>query len=80
MGAEIKVPTLTSERIVRVPPGTQVGTTLRLRGEGIRSTLGNGDELVHINVRIPEKLTSREQDLVEKLSKEFEAEERFRRQ
>ena len=79
MGAEIKVPTLTSERIVRVPPGTQGGTTLRLRGEGMSSTLGKGDELVHINVRIPEKLTPREKELVEKLSKEFEAEERLRR-
>jgi molecular chaperone DnaJ len=80
MGTEIKVPTLTSERVVRIPPGTQGGTTLRLRGEGMSSTLGKGDELVHINVRIPEKLTPKEQDLVEKLSKEFEAEERFRHQ
>jgi molecular chaperone DnaJ len=80
LGADIKVPTLKGARMVRVPPGTPVGTTLRLRGEGIRSTLGNGDELVHINVRIPEKLNPREKDLVEKLSKEFEAEERFRRQ
>ena len=46
----------------------------------MRSTLGKGDELVHINVRIPEKLTPREKELVEKLSKEFEAEERIRRQ
>ena len=80
LGTDLKVPTLKGTNIVRVPPGTQGGTTLRMRGEGISSTLGKGDELVHINIRIPEKLTPKEQDLVEKLSKEFETEERFRRQ
>jgi molecular chaperone DnaJ len=73
LGAEIKVPTLKSEAIVRVPPGTQSGTTLRLRGAGIRSSSGQGDELVHINVRTPERLTPEERKLIEELSKEFEA-------
>ena len=78
LGAEIRVPTLTGDKIVRVSPGTQVGTNLRLRGEGMSSTLGKGDELVHINVKIPENLTAREKDIVEKFSKEFEEEERLR--
>lgn len=79
LGAEIKVPTLTSERVVRIPPGTQGGTTLRLKGEGMSSALGKGDELVHISVRIPEKLSPRERELVERLSKEFEAAKRSQR-
>jgi molecular chaperone DnaJ len=73
LGAEIEVPSLTNKKIVRVPPGTQSGTTLRLRGEGIKSSSGQGDELVHINVRTPETLTPRERKLIEELSKEFEA-------
>jgi len=77
LGTDIKVPTLTSERTVRVPPGTQCGTILRLRGEGISSSQGRGDELVHINVRVPEKLTPKEKELMEKLAKEFEAEELY---
>ncbi|MHB2035731.1 MAG: DnaJ C-terminal domain-containing protein, partial [Nitrososphaerales archaeon] len=73
MGAEIEVPTVTSKRLkVRVPPGTQSGTFLRMRGEGISTPQTKGDGLVHINVMIPEKLTITERDLVEKLSKEFE--------
>jgi len=73
MGAEIEVPTVTSKRLkVRIPPGTQSGTFLRMRGEGINTPQSQGDELVHINVRIPEKLTTTERDLVEKLAKEFE--------
>jgi molecular chaperone DnaJ len=80
LGTDLKVPTLTGKNIVRVPPGTQCGTSLRMRGEGMGSSHGKGDELVHINIRIPEKLTPRMRDLIEKLSKEFEADERFRRQ
>ena len=79
LGAEIEVPTLFSKRIVRVPPGTQSGTMLRLRGEGIKSTYGRGDELVHVNVRTPERLTSKERKLIEELSKEFEADKLKRR-
>jgi molecular chaperone DnaJ len=73
LGAEIRVPTLNGEKIVRVPPGTQSGATLRLRGEGIRSSSGQGDELVHVNVRTPERLTPEERKLIEELSKEFQA-------
>jgi molecular chaperone DnaJ len=72
LGAEIRVPTLKSEAIVRVPPGTQSGTTLRLKGAGIKSSSGQGDELVHVNVQTPETLTPKERKLIEELSKEFE--------
>ena len=74
LGTEIKVPTLTGKNVVRVPPGTQVGTNLRMKGEGMMSSQGKGDMLVRINVRIPEKLSSKERGLVEKLLEEFEKE------
>jgi molecular chaperone DnaJ len=73
LGAEIEVPALTSKKMVRVPAGTQSGTILRLRGEGIESGSGQGDELVHVTVRTPEMLTYRERKLIEELAKEFEA-------
>lgn len=78
LGAEIKVPTLTGDKLVRVPPGTQGDTNLRLRGEGMSSAQGKGDELVHISVKIPDGLTPREKDIVERFSKEYEEEERLR--
>jgi molecular chaperone DnaJ len=56
-----------------VPPGTQSGTVLRLRGEGIKSSAGQGDELVQVTVRTPEMLTFKERKLIEDLAKEFEA-------
>ena len=78
LGAEIEVPALTSKKMVRVPPGTQSGTILRLRGEGIQSGAGQGDQLVHVTVRTPEVLTYKERTLIEDLAKEFEANKRNR--
>ena len=76
LGAQLKIPTLTSERTIQVFPGTQSGTVLRLRGEGINHSQGLGDELVHINVIVPEKISPRERELIEALLIEFEAEKR----
>jgi len=73
LGAEIEVPALTNKKIVRVPPGTQSGSMLRLRGEGIKSGSGQGDQLVHVIVRTPEMLTYKERKIIEELAKEFEA-------
>lgn len=72
LGSEIEVPTLSRKTLVKVPPGTQNGTALRLRGEGIKSSHGTGDELVNITVQTPTKLTPKERKLIEELSKEFE--------
>ena len=73
LGAEIEVPTLSHKTLVKVPPGTQNGTALRLRGEGIKSGNGTGDELVNITVKTPTKMTPNERKLIEELSKEFDA-------
>jgi len=70
LGGEIEVPSLEGAARVRVPPATQPGTVLRLRGRGMpRSRGGKGDELVQILIRIPAKLTSRQKELL----KEFAA-------
>ena len=73
LGTEIEVPTLSSKTLVRVPPGTQSGTALRLRGEGIKSNHGRGDQLVNVTVQTPMKLTPKERKLIQELSKEFDA-------
>jgi len=76
LGTRIKIPTLTGHRIIEVSAGTQSGAMLRVKGEGIKHGQSRGDELVHINVRVPEKLNARERELIEALSKEFAAEKR----
>ena len=59
LGAEIEVPTLEGKVKLQVPPGTQSGKVMRLRGKGLRrcGPSTRGDELVHIFVETPTKLT-----------------------
>jgi molecular chaperone DnaJ len=69
LGREIEVPTLGGTARVKIPPGTQPGTVLRLRGKGMPGTRGSrGDELVEILIRIPTKLTSRQKELLKEFS------------
>ncbi len=78
LGTSIEVPTLKGEKELEVPAGIQSGTILRMRGEGMQSRYGKGDQLVHITVRVPEKLTRRQRELIEELAKEFDAEPKRR--
>jgi len=74
LGSEIEVPTLTSQVRLKIPTGTQPDTVLRLRGQGMprRQWRGKGDLLVRINVQVPKKLSKRQRELLEQLSKEFD--------
>jgi molecular chaperone DnaJ len=73
LGAEVEVPTLDGRGKVRVPPGTQPGTVLRVKGRGIphRSGLGRGDQRVEVAVEVPTKLTDRQRQLLEDLAREL---------
>ncbi len=54
-GAQVEVPTLDGSVKVKVPPGTQPGRRLRLRGKGVRPAKGEpGDLFAQIEVRMPE--------------------------
>jgi molecular chaperone DnaJ len=74
LGAELSVPTMEGSVIMKIPPGTQGGTTFRLRGKGMPDVRGKGtgDELVKVNVEIPRNLSSRQKELVEELAKTLE--------
>lgn len=68
LGAEIKVPTLYGEVIMKVPEGTQPSKILRLKGKGIASLRdGNkGDQLVRLKVVIPTRLDEKQKDALRK--------------
>jgi molecular chaperone DnaJ len=69
LGNELSVPTLGGVARVKIPPGTQPGTVLRLRGKGMpRARGGMGDQLVEILIRIPTKLTNRQKELLKEFS------------
>ncbi len=57
LGAEIEVPTVDGRVKYRIPPGTQSGTTFRLRGKGVPSPGGRGDQYVTVHVETPRNLS-----------------------
>jgi molecular chaperone DnaJ len=73
LGAEVEVPTLDGRGKVRVPPGTQPGSVLRIKGRGIphRSGLGRGDQRVEVAVEVPTRLTERQRQMIESLGREL---------
>ena len=69
LGAEIEVPTLEGMHKLRIPEGTQNGAQFRLRNKGVASLNGGsrGDLFVHVDVKIPTKLTREQRKLMEQL-------------
>ena len=71
LGAKINVPTLDGEVEMKIPAGTQAGSRLRLRGQGLNKREGGrGDEYVKVKIVIPPKLTTKEKQLFEALAAE----------
>ena len=70
LGAEIVIPTLDGEHKLKVPDGTQSGTTFRIRGKGLHALQGSGkgDLFVRVRVQTPSKLTRRQRELLEELA------------
>jgi DnaJ C terminal domain len=69
LGADVGVPTLTKEATVKIPPGTQPGSVLRLRGKSLPhfGGTGRGDLFLRVDMRVPDHLTSEERKLYERL-------------
>lgn len=69
LGGEIEVPTVDGDLRLRVRPGTQSGTMMRLRERGVPHLhgRGKGDEYVRINVVVPEKLSREQKRIIEEM-------------
>jgi curved DNA-binding protein len=71
LGAEIPVPTPDGRVNIKVPPGTQSGQKLRVRGRGLPvRDGGRGDLFVVIGITLPAKVSDAERKLWEQLSRE----------
>jgi len=72
LGTTIEVPTLEGLKKVKIPPGTQSHTKMRLKGLGIPHFQGEGrgDEYVKVIVRVPKKVTEKGKGLIQELAKE----------
>lgn len=69
LGAELDVPTLDQPHKLKIPEGTQNGAQFRVRNKGVPNLNGSGrgDLLVHIDVKVPSRLTRDQRKLLEQL-------------
>ena len=71
LGAKVEVPTLDGPMTIRIPPGTQSGQKLRLRGKGapsLRSSL-RGDQFVEVQVAVPRVADERSKEILKELGR-----------
>ncbi|MHC4860079.1 MAG: molecular chaperone DnaJ [Planctomycetota bacterium] len=70
LGTTATVETLHGEVSLRVPPGVQPGSRLRLKGQGVHDHRGRtGHHYVKIAVEIPRDLTARQRELLEEFAR-----------
>jgi chaperone protein DnaJ len=71
LGDEITIPTLDGDVKLRIPPGTQPGRVFRLKEKGvpILQRTERGNQLVTVNVQIPNSLTDEQEELLKTLGK-----------
>ncbi|WP_249029874.1 molecular chaperone DnaJ [Tannockella kyphosi] len=71
LGCEIEVPTVYGDVNLKIPAGTQSGSSLRLKGKGVKDLRSDsyGDQIVKVNVEIPTKLSHKEKELYDQLAK-----------
>jgi molecular chaperone DnaJ len=69
LGASIDILTFDGLQTVKIPEGSQPGTRLRIKGLGVPNlnASGRGDLYVHLDVKIPAKLTREQRKLMEQL-------------
>ncbi|HKV24597.1 MAG TPA: molecular chaperone DnaJ [Candidatus Acidoferrum sp.] len=69
LGAKVEVPTMDGRALVRIPPGTNSGKTLRLKEKGVPSARNGsrGDQYVEIQVVVPQPTDERVRNLMKEL-------------
>jgi DnaJ-class molecular chaperone len=70
LGTEVSVPTLEGRVAIRVPPGTQAGHRLRVRGRGLGKPGERGDLFVEARLQVPEQVSPSDKRLWEQLARE----------
>lgn len=74
LGGELAVPTLEGPQTIKIHPGTQSNTIMRLRGKGMKNlrTPDKGDLLIELQVEIPTKLDSDQKEKLESFAQSLD--------
>ncbi|MDH5543160.1 MAG: molecular chaperone DnaJ [Nitrospinota bacterium] len=70
LGADMEIKTLLDEATIKIPPGTQSQSLLRVKGEGMPmlQRKGRGDLIVQVIVKTPENLTGEQEEILRKFA------------
>jgi molecular chaperone DnaJ len=70
LGGEIRVPTLNGAVSLKIPAGTQSGSTFRIRGLGMPAIQGTakGDILTYVQVEVPSRLNGEQREVLQKFA------------
>ena len=75
LGAEVEVPTVYGNAILKIPSGTQPTQIFRLKGKGakdIKSIFSScGNEYVHLDIKVPNRLSKKQIELLNEFKKEM---------
>jgi molecular chaperone DnaJ len=72
LGAKVEVPTIDGRAQLKIPPGTQSGQKLRMRGRGVENAQHpekRGDEIVTVEVVVPTLQDERSREIMRELAK-----------
>jgi molecular chaperone DnaJ len=71
LGGSIEVPTLSGKASLKIPLGTQSGTTFRLKGKGMPNLRGGaaGDQLLRVQVEVPQSLSPEQRTILENFAR-----------
>jgi molecular chaperone DnaJ len=70
LGARLRVRTIDGKIELKIPPGTQPGTVFRIKGKGVSLNGSTGDQLIKINLIVPQVITDRQKELMKNFAKE----------
>jgi molecular chaperone DnaJ len=69
LGTRIRVRTLDGKKVLlRIPPGTQPGRKFRIKGQGLEKNGRRGDQLVGVQVTVPQTLNAEQQELMKQFA------------
>jgi len=69
LGTRLRVRTVDGKKVMlRIPGGTQPGRKFRIKGQGVEKNGVRGDQLVQVQVTLPEQLTPEQQELLKQFA------------
>jgi molecular chaperone DnaJ len=72
LGAKVDVPTIDGRAQLKIPPGTQSGQKLRMRGRGVENAARpdqRGDQIVTVEVVVPALQDERSKEIMRELAR-----------